>query len=138
MVYQKSKVLLKKTFSTKDVTREEKANFLNQLQMLAYGAGMFEEALVGANEVLALDNTEPAYFYNRALIYQKLGRIEEAAAEVDKFLELNPEPDEDHLSLAVDLFIKIGRNEDAEKALSMLQSVDPARAELIMKSQKKS
>ncbi len=118
-------------FGVKELTDGDKAFFLNQLQILAYGAGHYETALAGANEVTALDPDEPAYRYNRSLIFEKLGRLDEAVADVDFFMTKSP--DEDHLAHAAQVYAEVGRQEDAYAVIQRLKHDDSDRATFLMK-----
>jgi len=115
---------------------KDKAFFLNQYQRLLHGQGKLEEALSMQRQVLALSPDDQAYNYNIALIYDELGKHEDAYSTSKKLYHLMKEADEyddDHLFLVIRLFAK---NNDslAREAYSKLQEVNPYRASMVMQN----
>ena len=64
----------------------------------------FEKALLDYTEAIALE-PDSAFFYNRGLLLKELKRVEEAASDFMKALELNPW-NEDVMSLIISLRLK--------------------------------
>ena len=57
----------------------------------AYGAqGQFQKSLEAFSQAIAIDDTQPNYYLNRAISNAQLGRLPEATADFDQALELGP------------------------------------------------
>ncbi|MBF0425372.1 MAG: tetratricopeptide repeat protein [Magnetococcales bacterium] len=108
---------------------KERASLLNQRQRLLYGAGEYEEALKTAEQVIALVQDEPAYFFNASLIYEKLGDLRNAEKMIDKALEFG-EADQAHLRQAVEVYLARGNEDKALTAWRRLKQEFPERAAL--------
>lgn len=112
------------------------AFLLNQLQKLLYGAGRYEEAERYGDRVVGLNPSEPSYWYNLSLIHEARGSMERAEEAIRKALTLNEEanPDEDHLSQAVEIFAARGLVDETRQVHRVLSAHFPARAEMLVRA----
>lgn len=115
---------------------KDKAFFLNQYQRLLHGQRRLEDALSIQKLVLSLSPDDRAYNFNIALIYDELGKDEDAYSCSKKLYHLmkeSEEYDDDHLFLVLKLFAKhsdpLGR-----EVYSKLQEINPYRATMVMQN----
>jgi len=117
--------------TTHKLSPKEEAFLLNQLQRVLYGADDFEEALEITLRVLDLSPEDPSYMYNASLIYEKLGQPHRSEAMIDSCLAVGG-LDADHLSQAVQIYVAVGRTEDAKKAFGQLAAIDRGKAAMLI------
>ncbi|RMG46442.1 MAG: tetratricopeptide repeat protein [Acidobacteria bacterium] len=79
-------------------------------------AAMREEAATASNPQVVRDT-----HFEEALVLQKLGRLDEAAASLEKVLELAPER-LDVKSVLADIYLKLGKTERARQLMEEVQS----------------
>lgn len=114
-------------------TNKEKAAVLNQKQRLWAGAGRYEEAKNITENVLTLNDEEPAYFFNYATILDVLEDEDKAVEAIKDMVALKTE-DDDHLFLACTLLKKSKKDEDKilyQECLDKLEKVNPYKARMI-------
>ena len=115
-------------------SNRERAAILNQKQRLYAGGKSFESARNLAEEVIKLNDEEPAYFYNYATILRYLkdaSAIDYAKKAVDLSGE---EVEDDHLSLLCMLLKESDNPSDMELLntyLQRLERISPLKARLI-------
>lgn len=123
--------LIKNVVSLPDLDNSAKAQILNQLQKLNYGAGRYQEALEICEQVLELDPEEVAYLYNASLIYEQLNLMQKSVALVDMLMNKN-DKNASHLSHAVEVYIAMDRLADAKSAFFQLRQVDSDKAAVLL------
>jgi tetratricopeptide (TPR) repeat protein len=102
----------------------DKAFFINQLQKLYYGGGLYEEAQRHGEEAMRLAPHDPSYRYNLALVYQKRKLLDLAEREVDAYMQGDkPITSPDHLALAIEIYVDRQREDDARAAYEKLSAV---------------
>ncbi len=115
---------------------DDRAFWLNQLGMLEYGAGNYEAALDQHMKACELKPSVVPYIYNASIVFEKLGRLPDAAQYVDRYINVAPEDldqvDADHLSHAVEIYVAAGRSADARRAIARLQTKDPTKAKMML------
>lgn len=116
-------------------TNRDRAAILNQKQRMYAGAQQFEMAKELAEQMIALDDERPAYYFNYATILKNLGDIDGAKQQVKRSLEINTgdKPSEECLMLACTLFKGSTMNDDIrfyEDCLSKLGEINPYKARL--------
>jgi tetratricopeptide (TPR) repeat protein len=113
-----------------DHAPEERASYLNWLQMLHWGAGNFDEAerfAIKACDVFA----KPAYKYNLSLIYERQGALDKAEQCVDDYMTSDEsQGNGDHIAQAIDIYLARGRTDEARNMFTRLTEVAPAKARL--------
>jgi tetratricopeptide (TPR) repeat protein len=87
--YEKGVELTRKGLAVAQGRQEHKTGLTN-LCAGYYMMGQLEPALDACNEVVELDPKFWRAYNNRALVFMKMGRYEESAADVDKGIELRP------------------------------------------------
>lgn len=120
----------------KAVSNRERATILNQKQRMLAGAQHFEDARVLAEQIIKLNDEEPAYYFNYATILDSLNDTDGAKLQAKKCVEICSEnaPHEEGLMLVCKLFKNSSSDEDRnfyEKCLSKLEKVNPYKARLI-------
>lgn len=113
---------------------KERASILNQKQRLLAGARKFEDAKAIAEQTIALNDEEPAYYYNYATVLRQLKDIPSAIENAKNAVELEKEDDADKLALLCELLIEDGsptKSELLEGYLNRLEKVNPLRARMI-------
>lgn len=97
-----------------DKTKSERtrAFIANQLQMLYFGSNRVADARSIINYVIELSPSDPSYYYNKSLILEQLGELDDAVRAIEKCMELDIHDDKQHLLQALDLY---GQIEDEEK-----------------------
>ncbi len=123
--------MINEFLSKTDLSRKSEAFYLNQLQKLIYGTGDYERALEIAEKVLILVSDEPAYVFNASLICEKLGMITRAVEFVDRCIQLD-DAEASHFAHAVDMYLQVGRVEEARAAYERLKLVSPDRAAILL------
>lgn len=117
-----------------EVSNEQKANILNQWQMLLYGAKRYQEALTVCEQVLDLDKNSQflsAYVLNTATVYEALGLKQKGLEMVERYMKMsNLAPK--HYSHAVEVYLEANRIDDAKNAFAKLREVDPSAATLLL------
>ena len=97
-----------------------------QKQRLLYQVDKFEEAMEVVEELISLVDDEPSYYFNASLVYEELGLISKAKSAISKMLKLDKgRNDPDHLSQAVDIYIKSNDLDKAKEIYSDLKTVAP-------------
>lgn len=136
---QRLEQLLQRLASDSTTTKEDAAFFLNQLGRLYYSAGRLDAALQAQSEAAKLNPEELAYTYNLSLVYQELGKLDEAAVAAKTLLrgENSDFRDPDHFAHAVELFVQVGDDREAKAAYSRLREIDPVRADAVLRSNRK-
>ena len=111
----------------KDLQDDDKAFFYNQLSMLQHGAKDFSGALSSLEQAVRLAPDELSYEYNLSIIYGNLNLPDKACEAIARVLA-GQSTDEDHLAYAADLFLRVGRIDEAHFVIRTLQGINPARA----------
>src|SRR5262245_39747555 len=112
---------------------EDKAYFLNQLQLVLYYAKNYERALPIANRIVKLSPEEGVYWYNLSLIYHNLNMPDECLNIVDKYMSKeNLSKTSYMLSHAVERYFTAKRYEEAKRAYKMLEEKDANRAKELL------
>lgn len=115
-------------------TNKERAAILNQKQRLYAGGKEFEIAKQIAEEVIKLNDEEPAYYYNYATILHHLNNAD-AIDFAKKAVDISGEEvDDDHLSLLCTLLKESNNPSDTELLnayLQRLEKISPLKARLI-------
>lgn len=94
--------------------------------------GKTEDALAAWNVVIDMDPSSPWPYFSRALVSKKLGRNSEALTDIDRYLELeeNPQPfvyaERSRLRYAAGRFEEA--LQDSDRELAMSESPDPYEA----------
>lgn len=119
-----------------DITNKKKALILNQQQRLYAGAGDFERALILCEQIVQLDDEEPAFYFNYATIYKYIKDIENAKKYIKKCVDLSidDEPHEEGLALACELYAdskSLTEQEFYNKCLRKLTELNPYRARFV-------
>jgi tetratricopeptide (TPR) repeat protein len=111
----------------------DRASILNQKERLLYGAGEYQDALVVAKQVVELEQEEPAYWYNLSGVCEAVEDFQAAADAIDRCLTVLPDDggDPSHLAQAVEVYVKVGRVDEAQRAFARLQSVSEIRAAIV-------
>lgn len=106
----------------------ENAAALHLLGVLAAQLGHFEAAVELIGRAIAHNPTVPDYFRHRAMAFDRLGRLEEAAADWKQAAGLAPghAPTQFNLGTLLD---RLGRRDDAAEAYACALAADPAHAE---------
>ena len=112
----------------------DRAFLYNQLSILQHGAGDYLAGLASLEKTLELNPDERAYWYNISIIYERLGRTEEACDAALRAISGIDRPDPDHLAHAVSVLSENGRREEAATALRKLEHEYPERAGMVAKS----
>jgi superkiller protein 3 len=73
---------------------------------------MIPEAIDEYDEVLKLANNDLSALYNRGLLYFKNGRLDDAASDMKKIIEINPKLADAHSKLG-DIYKKQGHVDEA-------------------------
>ena len=55
-----------------------------------FGQNKFKDALAEFNNAISMNTTYAEAYYNRALVYQKLGKLTEAENDLNKIISMNP------------------------------------------------
>ena len=127
--YRFLKPVILKAFDVRDDLDDSKRAYLyNQLSILQHGANDYVGALKTLEKVLELRPDDRSYRYNLSIVYEKLGRLQEACDAAVESISDAEEPDADHLAHAYEVLSKNGRTEEAEDAWNTLEKIDPARA----------
>ncbi|MDE2659145.1 MAG: tetratricopeptide repeat protein [Acidobacteriota bacterium] len=127
--YRFLKPVILKAFDVRDDLDDSKRAYLyNQLSILQHGANDHAGALKTLEKVLELRPDDRSYRYNLSIVYEKLGRLQEACDAAVESISDADEPDADHLAHAYEVLSKGGRTEEAEDAWNTLEKIDPARA----------
>lgn len=114
-----------------EVDEAERAFLHNLLHMLYEGVNDISESIAHARRAIELDPSQQSYRYNLSLTYEALGQLDEAERLVDEFLPSEQsQNDADHLSQAVDIYLKRDRIDDLRRAYERLKAIDPERANL--------
>lgn len=121
----------------KDSTTETKGGIYNQLNRLYYGAYVTSEgkntkcldaALDAINTAIECCPDEPSYYFNKAIIMEKIDVLQSVAA-IEKCLLMDKEDDDDHLALAYRVFRKTN-NVKAPEIMKRLEKVNPYLAQM--------
>ncbi len=120
-----------------NATPEESAAVYNQLSRLHHGIYMTDtskqeykdKAVSYLKKAVELDDAEPSYYYNLAVI-QKDDDTAAAKDAIESCLDLNS-TDVDHLSLAYQIYRKMN-DPKADRFLRKIQSVDPLAANMLV------
>ena len=135
---EKSKLDYMSTIFTRSMetaeTNKEHAAILNQQQRLFAGAGEFNVAKSIAEQIIMMNDEEPAYFFNYATILSHLGEEKQAIEQIKKMLKVTQKADEDHLLLACKLLKNSEKTEDQilyQKCLSGLEEINPYKARFV-------
>lgn len=119
-----------------DISNKKKALVLNQKQRLYAGAGDFNKALMLCEQIIQLDDEEPAFYFNYATIYKYVRDMENAKKYIKKCVDLSMdgEPHEEGLALACELYADsedLTEQEFYNKCLSKLTELNPYRARFV-------
>lgn len=114
-----------------DLKDSSKAYILNQLQKILFASRQYEEALSIIEQVVTLNPNEKVYWYNKALIFDRLGMSAKAAETMDNFLRL---ADIKNLSIkdlaqVASLYAKAGRKDDAKNIIAKMYAIDRQRTD---------
>jgi tetratricopeptide (TPR) repeat protein len=118
------------------VDPEHEAFIRNQLQRMKYATEDYQGALEVALKVLDLMPDDPAYLYNASTIYEKLNDVRQAESFVDRYMSAGIENSPDQLSHAVELYVMVGRVDDARLAFERLLERDRGKATLLLLNSK--
>lgn len=122
------------TLNSRTVSGEFRAFMLNQKQRLLFGLGKekYQEVMEILDEVTKI-SSEPAYFYNYALVAFKLERYELAEQNIVACLERtqNEQYDDNHVQLAVRIFKQNGKEGEYNKWREWLKINAPVKLQLI-------
>ena len=113
-------------------SNKERASILNQKQRLVAGAGKYDDAKTIAENILSMNDEEPAYYFNYATILEHLGDTDDAIEQIKKALKL-ADDDDDHLFLACRLLKKSKNADDGplyQEYLAKLEAINPYKARL--------
>lgn len=113
-------------------SNKERASILNQKQRLAAGAGKYDDAKTIAENIISMNDEEPAYFFNYATILEHLGDTDNALEQIKKAIKL-ADDDDDHLFLACQLLKKSKNPDDGplyQEYLTKLETINPYKARL--------
>lgn len=111
---------------------EIEAGLYNQKNRVYFGAYItsnrsnqdyYNEALRAIQKAIALNPAQPSFYFNYATIIRN-ENVSEAAALMEKCIEMNPKNDDDHLALAYKLFVQTN-NPKAASVLKKLEEVNP-------------
>jgi len=91
------------TEQTAEGRHQARVDFKKKAGNDAFKSGDYQQAAVLYTEALALDDTAPALYSNRAACFLKLGRYEQAREDAQKCVELNPDFAKGHFRLALAL-----------------------------------
>lgn len=127
---QRLEPIAERLLQSPDLTDEDKSRIHNQMQMIQYGAEMFEEALKSIDRAIEINPQEPAYYYNKSMIYEELKDPKRALEAIDKVMEMGS-ADPQHLAHAYRILIANNEPERAQEILERLQDIDPARAAFV-------
>ncbi len=119
------------TFITDDkVSNPDKAALVNEISILQSAFGEFEKSLTNALKVIELDNSNPVYYYNLALVYQDLKMPEKNLEQVDVYSKRDDASSLPSyiLTYAIDVYMKRDRGADAKRVFNILKQVDPNEA----------
>lgn len=114
-------------------TNKARAALFNQKERFYAGAGMYDKAKENAEKAIAMDDTQPAYFYNYAFVLEKLGEHEAALEYAKKILSFEGISAE-HLTFLCKLLKKSNVPADMElfeECFSSLEKISPYKARLI-------
>jgi hypothetical protein len=116
------------TLKMQDSTR---AFFLNQMEMLFYGAGELAKSAEISEQVRTLAPTETAYMYNASLTYERLGVAHKVIEMVDMYMAANSD-DASHLSHAVEVYVDAKETDKARSAYALLRKANPEKAAMLL------
>ncbi|MBP3617728.1 MAG: hypothetical protein J6J38_06805 [Lachnospiraceae bacterium] len=114
-------------------SNKERAAFFNQKERFYAGAGMYDIAKESAEKTLQLDDTQPAYFYNYAIVLEQLGKIDEALEYARRMISFET-MDANHLAYACRLLKRSNDLNDVavyEECLNKLEKISPYKARLV-------
>lgn len=115
-------------------TNKERASILNQKGRLLAGAQEYIAAQTIADKVIELNDEEPSYFYNNAILLKKLDNFSLALKYAKKAVQIADEDDADHLSLACELLKETNdpiNMEIAQEYMNRLERISPLKARLL-------
>lgn len=115
-------------------TNKDKAFFHNQKARFYTGANELDLAKENAEKAIQLNDTEPAYIYNYAIILTELGDNEGALENAKKLLSFEENVDADHLSFICKMLKESSFPADEElynDCLNRLEKISPYKARLI-------
>ena len=124
-----------KAINRTDISDIDIASLINQAQKMLFAVGEYTRALPNAQQAVELDPAEPAYVFNLSLIHDKMSDIDQAAALVDRYLEMEnglESVDASHLMHAIECYVKVDRVSDAKSAFETLRAKEPLRAETLL------
>jgi tetratricopeptide (TPR) repeat protein len=114
-----------------ELTVTDRAYLHNQAQMLYWGVNDVAAAEDHARRAIALNPEQPSYKYNLSMLLEDRGELEEAETLVDAYMTTEQSQDDsDHLSQAVDIYLKRDRPDDARAAYERLKQVDRGAAQV--------
>jgi tetratricopeptide (TPR) repeat protein len=129
----------KARMSYTDGKYEEGERYLNEALELRPGFGPFynglgniydasdkkDKALIAYGKAIQYDSNEYGYFVNRAITYDKMGKLDEAIEDYQKVIQLTNDKPEDYYRLyAQDKIIKLKKLVDDEHYRKLLKIVD--------------
>ena len=120
----------------KAISNRERAAILNQKQRMFASARHFEEAKELAEQMIRLNDEEPSYYFNYAIILDNLNDVNGAKLQIKKCIAISSEdkPHEEGLMLACRLFKDSSQEEDKKlyrEYISKLEKVNPYKARII-------
>jgi hypothetical protein len=103
---------------------EVRAHLANRLGMIAWNADEAEPSLVWSARAMEIQE-ELDYRFNAALALERLERLEEAALLLDGRVT-GESSDPEHLALAITVFERTGRDDQAQRLLARLSDLESA------------
>ncbi|HMP30280.1 MAG TPA: tetratricopeptide repeat protein, partial [Saprospiraceae bacterium] len=76
-------------FSNKAIEMEKQAGYLANRGIIKFKLGMIDQAIADVNEAIKIAPEDPSAYYNKFIIYNKIGRANEIASDLEKYLELD-------------------------------------------------
>ena len=106
----------------KTKSEETRAFIANQLQMLYFGSSREADALETIDYVIELAPNDASYYFNKSLILEKIGKLEDAIRAIEKCIDLDTHDDRGHLLQALDLYRKAENAEKTKATEAKLQA----------------
>ena len=113
-----------------DFSAESRSRVWNQLQMIQYGAEDYDSALQSSDKTVSLFSDEPAYWYNRSLVLEKLERFDLAVAAIKECVKLGGSEDSHHAQ-AYELLYRAGNHPEAQRELEKLREKNETLAAVV-------